>query len=314
VITNHTWYNKIAHIALDNGECVRCEIKQILFQTNFLGIQVRYRDKISKINKKRYVSVILIAALHYIWCDNRLQKGFRSDEDDESEFKKLNRRVTGVLPLLLISEEDEIKLSEQQHDIFAWQVRQTILLGKYLYKVLPISIQQAIDANIALLNDKYINQTQKKDEIKINGNKEDDLEKADGVTISDHSWFGRTAHIKLMNNKVHRAEILELIMQPPLLGLQMRYILNDEEEFERFSPIFLYAQHYAWFDRVCVSEPEDETEFHNKRVTLNLPQLRLSEKVQTKLSSLEKDSFSWEVKQVDSLVQVLLRMQADASQ
>jgi hypothetical protein len=62
-----------------------------------------------------------------------------------------------------------------------------------------------------------------------------------------------------------------------------------------------------------MSEGEDDNDFTNPKITKNLPPLRLSTKVEEQLTNLQKNSFSWESRQVDALIQVLNRMQADAA-
>ena len=112
------------------------------------------------------------------------------------------------------------------------------------------------------------------------------------------------AHIDLENGHTVRVRILELILLPAYLGIRVEHRMGKNIRRENVSPIYLMAVHVAWWSEQCVSDVE-EGEFREKIVQEVLPPLRLPQELNEKLTQEQKESFSWQVRQVDRLAKRL---------
>jgi hypothetical protein len=126
------------------------------------------------------------------------------------------------------------------------------------------------------------------------------IHKSNGVTINDHSWFDKMAHLDLDDGRTVRVEMKALIIKENMVAIRVRY--NDKHAIIRahVSPIFIMHCHHVHWAGGSVSETE-EGEFREKEIVEVLPLLRLPETINEKLTQQQKEAFSWEVRQVDRI-------------
>jgi hypothetical protein len=124
-----------------------------------------------------------------------------------------------------------------------------------------------------------------------------------GVTITDHSWYKKMAHIVLENGLVVRCELGEIILKPEgFFGIRVRYREGRKMVKTNKSPIFIAHAHFAYWSGAYVSESEQGYEFEKRNIVEKLPNLRLTGEVTDKLSTSFKQAFTWVVMQVDDII------------
>lgn len=104
-VSNHTWYNSVAHIAR-NGRSVRVILGDIVISKFSIGIIAKWHEG-GSVAKTRVVSLMHIAAMHRAWLASDIVSDDSDDEDGENVPVSVQvPRLVDTLPKLLVAAKD----------------------------------------------------------------------------------------------------------------------------------------------------------------------------------------------------------------
>jgi len=115
-IQGHTWFGLTAHI-LRHGKLVRCEIRDMVCDQTFVGIQVRWREKDKIFNKN--VSAMKLITINCTWFTGDI---IQSDDEDGNIH---TCKKPDMLPVLALFETEKYKWTSEQLRGIAWMINET---------------------------------------------------------------------------------------------------------------------------------------------------------------------------------------------